>query len=84
LQYASISSKGMHLSCVCTKDKTMKKQIPWDITLITPNYLEAKAECQLWVERGYGTQFSKFKKQVQIKKGGPNQALYIVRKRVKS
>ena len=58
----------------------MKKEIPWDIVLITPNYMEAKTEVDLWIDRGYGTQFSKFKKQIQIKKGGPKQALYIVRK----
>lgn len=73
-----------HLSCVCTKENDMKKEIPWDIVLITPNYMEAKTEVDLWIDRGYGTQFSKFKKQIQIKKGGPKQALYIVRKRVKS
>jgi|13_taG_2_1085334.scaffolds.fasta_scaffold00220_32 hypothetical protein len=62
----------------------MKKQTPWDIALITPNYLEAKNEVEIWIDRGYGIQYSKNKKQVQIKKGGPKQALYIVRKRVKS
>lgn len=77
--YAVITN---HLSCVCTKEKEMK-ETPWDIVLITPNYLEAKNEVEIWIDRGYGTQFSKFKKQIQIKKGGPAQALYIVRKRVK-
>jgi hypothetical protein len=61
----------------------MKQSTPWEVQLITPNYTEAKAEVDLWLSKGYGTQFSKTKKQIMIKKGGPNQALYIVRKRVK-
>ena len=61
----------------------MKESNPWEIILITPNYMEAKKEIQLWLERGYGTQFSKTNKQIMIKKGGPQQKLYMVRKRVK-
>ena len=61
----------------------MKNSTPWMIQLITPNQHQAQHEVQQWLKLGYGTQFSKFKKQVMIKKGGPQQQLYIVRTRVK-
>lgn len=61
----------------------MKKSTPWMIQLITPNQHQAHQEVQQWLKLGYGTQFSTFKKQVMIKKGGPQQQLYIVRTRVK-
>ena len=62
----------------------MKKVTPWQVQLITPNQHQAQQEVQNWLKIGYGTQFSKFNKQVMIKKGGPKQQLYIVRTRVKS
>lgn len=62
----------------------MKRQPTWVIRLITPNYVQAKQEVEHWINQGYGTHYSQTKKQVMIKKGGPNQALYIVRTRVKS
>lgn len=62
----------------------MKDQsTPWEIQLITPNHVEAEEEVNSWLKRGYGTQFSKFKKQVMTKRGGPQQMLYIVRTRIK-
>lgn len=62
----------------------MKRQPTWVIRLITPNYVQAKQEVEHWIKQGYGTHYSQTNKQVMIKKGGPNQALYIVRTRVKS
>lgn len=61
----------------------MKAEQQWNIRLITPNYLEAKAECDIWVDRGYSTHYSESKDQVEIKKAGPQKALYFVRTRVK-
>jgi hypothetical protein len=62
----------------------MKAEQQWTIRLITPNYLEAKCECDIWVDRGYSTHYSCSKDQVEIKKAGPKKALYFVRTRVKS
>lgn len=56
----------------------------WTIRLITPNYLEAKAEFDIWSDRGYSINYSTDKDQVEIKKGGPKKILYFVRTRVKS
>jgi hypothetical protein len=56
---------------------------PWQIQLITPNQYQADQEVSKWLKLGYGTQFSKFKKQVMIKRGGPKQTLFFVRTRVK-
>ncbi len=58
-------------------------QNKWTLRLITPNYIEAKNEAELWMSRGYSTHYSKSEKQVEIKKAGPNQALYLVRTRIK-
>ena len=60
------------------------KENPWQIKLITPNRFQADQEVKHWISKGYGTQFSKFNKQVMIKKGGPKQKLFIVRIRVKA
>jgi hypothetical protein len=61
----------------------MKTITPWEIQLITPNQYEAEAEVSRWIAKGYGTQFSKFKKQVMTKKAGPQQLLYFVKTRTK-
>lgn len=61
----------------------MKKETPWVIRLITPNHSQAESEVERWIRIGYGIQFSVNKKQVMIKKGGPNGSLFIVRTRVK-
>lgn len=61
----------------------MKAAQQWNIRLITPNYLEAKAECEIWAYRGYSTHYSEAKDQVEIKKAGPKKALYFVRTRIK-
>ena len=55
----------------------------WVVRLITPNQVEADAEVKEWIAKGYGTHFSKYKKQVMIKRGGPQKKLYVVRTRTK-
>lgn len=60
------------------------KENKWQIRLITPNSHQADEEVKVWIDKGFGTQFSKYKKQVMIKKGGPQKKLYIVRTRIKS
>lgn len=60
-----------------------EKTNTWDVRLITPNQVEADDEVKEWIAKGYGTQFSKYKKQVMIKRGGPQHKLYVVRTRVK-
>jgi len=60
------------------------KKNPWDVRLITPNYLQAKNEVDLWLRKGYSTHYSQENKQVEIKKGGPKKILFIVRTREKT
>ena len=61
----------------------MKRINKWTLRLITPNYIQAKREAELWMRRGYSTHYSQSNKQVEIKKGGPKQVLFMVRTRIK-
>ena len=50
----------------------------------TQDQQEAKNEVDLWLRKGYSTHYSQHNKQVEIKKGGPKQILFIVRTREKT
>lgn len=54
----------------------------WNTQLITPNRLEAQAEYDAWVAKGYHSHFKAGGHLVEIKRGGPNKALFFVRTRI--